>query len=208
MSAERFAASGKTTARWRRRQRHLLLFSIPFAIIVVIEVLSVRGGWLETALGITVALACAIIVGYIAIWAAQHGRTQGSKWSGYGYLDFFVLRDAGLSDAAACKSDRRLRLWTLGRGVVGGRMDVRAEGLSWRFGALARIAGVRGMTLLPWNTLRDIEIGKVPGTVIRGSGGGISMELANGTILDGQFFGSREELLRVLGESPLATKSS
>jgi hypothetical protein len=90
--------------------------------------------------------------------------------------------------------------------MIGGRIEVLPLGLNLTFGFLARVAGVRGAFLIPWDSVRRIEVGKVPGIIFRSSGGGFSVELTNGHRLDGQFTGSKQELLDALSLRPMANE--
>lgn len=203
MTSDRFEPTDETTRRWKRGQRKLLVFTLPFAALVVLEIASFRGAGRLWSLAVTVFVAVALAAFLRSVGHLHHASDE-ILWSGYGYLSYFALRKAGLSESVTCSSEGRLRLWTAGRGVVGGRLEVRSDGLGWTFGFLARLAGVVGATSVPWTMIRNIQVGHVPGTLTRRSGGGISITLKEGGIIDGQFIGPSKELIQILSESPLA----
>jgi hypothetical protein len=200
----RFDASERTTSRWRNDQKWLLLRTLPFGGVILIEVFASSGRLRLLILSCTFLAFCFTIFGLILFNRRMRGRPMGNGWSGYGYVSAFALRKAGIAGSIEFKSEGRLRYWTQGRGMIGGRMGLDASGLQLSFGMLSRVAGVKGEVCIPWNSIRNVEVGKVPGVLFGGSGGGISIDLISGYRLDGRFVGSSEKLLLALSASPLA----
>jgi hypothetical protein len=198
MSTERFAATDPTSERWRKRQWGSLLVSVGFVALVVIEVLSIRDDTMKIVGVVATALICAAAFTYLAYMGSPHRLRTGTKWAGYGNLSLFALREANLDHEVRSTSDRRLRFWTQNRGAIGGRMEVLASGLRWSIGPISRLAGVSGEVFIPWTSIMKVEVGTVPGTIVRKSGGGISVTLNDGHQLDGHFIGAKGDLVRVL----------
>ena len=128
---------------------------------------------------------------------------KGASWVGYGSVRMSDLVRAGIVGDIHVKSERRLKFWTLGLGSLGGQLLVTADGIRLRLGIVSRLGGAAGSTLVPWQDIRDIQVGNVPGMINRGVGGGISIVLKSGASVDGTFIGTRSTLLSGLAVSPL-----
>lgn len=186
--------------RWRRRRLGTLLASATFLILVLIELFSIHGTVLRIVAVVATGVFCSTVFAYLVYMSSSHRLAPGIEWAGYGHLSLFALREANLDHEVKSASDRRLRFWTQNRGAVGGRMEVRASGLGWSIGRISRLAGVSGEVFIPWSSVQRVEVGKVPGTIVRKAGGGISITLENGHRLDGQFIGAKGDLMKVLDD--------
>jgi len=197
-----FAPSNETTGRWRTRQRALLVSVALIGIVTIVR--AITDPTASVVVGATVFVMIAWILGYTFYRRSPSHLPQGSWWAGSGSLSLMALREAGLAGDIHVKSERRMRFWTQGREVVGGRLEVLPEGLRLQMRFLSRMIGVTGSVLIPWASVEDIQVGDVPGKVNRGLGGGFAVTLKTGGVLDGQFLGPRPALLAALKQSPLA----
>lgn len=199
----KFEASTETKSRWRERQGVVLRIGLVGAVSALLIGLT-RGdramfGWLIVML---VAFYAGLL-GYYWYRRSPSTRPSGATWAGMGSIRLHDARAAGVANGLTVKSERRLRFWTRGLEAVGGRLEVRPDGLQWTEGRLARLLGVRGQIQLPWNAIENIEVGDVPGTLVR-VGGGIAIRLRSGRTFDLQFLGSREQLVEALAASPIS----
>jgi hypothetical protein len=191
--------SAQTLSRWGGQYSANLVLALPFGIVAVIEILVMRGPE-----RIAVVAGTAVLVAFMyAMYRRLIHKRPGALWSGFGDLKLRDLQAAGLADSIKTKSKMRFNFWTQGGGDLGGRLEVRQEGLRMTLGMLSRLAGVRGFVVLPWDRIKHIEVGHIPGTVDRGKTGGITIELQTGNRLDGQFVGSRDDLIRALPKLPV-----
>jgi hypothetical protein len=206
MADHRFDPSLSTISRWKSKQRQLLMASFPFVGVIVIEIIAVRGERLPLVVLLTLAVLLMFLLVLSSVRRLGRRGHKNVAWKGNGFVNASELRKSGLDQNVEYGSERRLRYWTQGRGMIGGRIEVLPLGLNLTFGFLARVAGVRGAFLIPWDFVRSIEVGKVPGILLKSSGGGFTVELTNGHRLDGQFTGSKQELLDALSLSPIANE--
>ena len=197
-----FAPSNETTARWRIRQRALLVSVSLIGVVTVVR--AITDPKASVVVVATVFVMIAWILGYTFYRRSPTHLPQGSWWAGSGSLSLIALRQAGLAGGIHVKSERRLRFWTQGRAVVGGRLEVVPDGLHLQMRFLSRLIGVTGSVLIPWASIHDVQVGDIPGKINRGLGGGFAVTLKAGGVLDGQFLGPRPALLTALKRSPLA----
>jgi len=197
----RFEAPASTKKRWRKRQAPMLVLGLFAGAAVIVNVVSVR----SPALWVLVGILLVVIPG----WVLGYPRYRRSRlppevlWAGYGSVRMSDLVEAGILGDIHVKSDRRLKSWTLGLGSLGGRLEITAEGMRLRLGSVSRLGGAAGATIVPWQDIRDIQVGDVPGMINRGVGGGIRIIVKSGAAVDGTFLGAKSALLSALAESPL-----
>ena len=197
----RFEAPASTRKRWGQRQAPLLVLGLFAGAATIVNVVSAHSPALWAFVGILLLAIPGWVIGYPR-YRRLHLPT-GALWAGYGSVRMSDLVRAGIFDDIHVKSDRRLKFWTLGLGSLGGRLEVTADGMRLRLGIIARLGGAAGSTLVPWQDIREIQVGDVPGMINRGVGGGIRIILKSGAAVDGTFLGVRSALLSALAESPL-----
>jgi hypothetical protein len=91
------------------------------------------------------------------------------------------------------------------RGLSGGKMRFRPEGISWHAGSIGTPKQlIEGDFLLPWDSIEQFDVGDIP-MKLRLLGGAIAIKLkgVHGQ-LDGEFLGSHRLLLEALANTPLA----
>ena len=197
MSKEPVLATDGTLERWRKRRSNLVVVGA-FLAVVLIEVVLIYTTDLRIVGVASTVLVCVVVFMYLVYMKSSHRLEPGIEWAGYGHLYLFALREANLDHDVRSASDRRLRFWTQNRGAIGGRIEVSAIGVRWSIGRISRLAGVSGEVYIPWSSVQKVQVGTVPGTVVRKSGGGMSITLNDGHQLHSQFIGSKGDLLRVL----------
>ena len=197
MSKEPVLATDGTLERWRKRRSNLVVVGA-FLAVVLIEVVLIYATDLRIVGVASTVLVCVVVFMYLVYMKSSHRLEPGIEWAGYGHLYLFALREANLDHDVRSASDRRLRFWTQNRGAIGGRIEVSAIGVRWSIGRISRLAGVSGEVYIPWSSVQKVQVGTVPGTVVRKSGGGMSITLNDGHQLHSQFIGSKGDLLRVL----------
>jgi hypothetical protein len=204
----RFAASDETRDRWRAR--HAVVLGIGASAGAASIWIAIASTGRARSLAVITAVVVLGTVVWLVAYSVYRRRpgylSGGALWAGLGSLRVSGIRSAGL-DAELRVNDRRLKRWTRGVGAASARMEVRAEGLVWTFGRFARLVGVRGRVQIPWNRIRDVQVGDIPDTV-RGIGGGVAVTLSDGKTLDGEFLGSRSGLVEGLARSPFGLRSS
>jgi len=90
------------------------------------------------------------------------------------------------------------------KGLSGGRLEIREEGLHWRAGGIATPrCEISGQFFLPWSVIASADVSDVPNT-IKALGGALTLFLTEGRgRLYGEFLGSRTKLLAALSSTPL-----
>jgi len=201
----RFRASPETEQRWGAARRVTVGLGASAAAFVAVRI--VRGGGLRSEAAVSAAVGLVATLVWVAAYYVYQRRpgylSDGALWAGMASLTVFEIRSSGLAEGLRIR-DRRVTRLTRRVGAVAARLEVRVEGLVWTFGTFARLVGVRGQIRVPWSGIKHVEVGDVPGTIHR-MGGGISVVLDNGQTLDGEFFGSRDELSAALERSPLGS---
>jgi hypothetical protein len=157
MSSDRSKPSNANFAKSKdpRRVGRALLSAVIFAALIITELVGTHGTirWLLLAVvitaGITTWFIYAVLPGRI--------RSRDALWSSYGYIDIFVIENLGLGESLRLAGYRRIRYWTQGRGLAGGRFEVTKNGLRWSFGYVARLAGITGRLDIPFRDIRTIS---------------------------------------------------
>jgi hypothetical protein len=92
------------------------------------------------------------------------------------------------------------------RGLTGGTLELRVDGMHWRAGGvLTPRSQVSGSFFLPWSKVESADVGSVPGKA-KALGGYVRFVVGKQTALNGEFFGSRTGLLHGLARSPLGQR--
>jgi hypothetical protein len=105
---QRFRASEPTRARWGKRQKAVVLASIPFGLIVAIRLVTTPGRSMAVVLLATLVVMVVATAGYCIFRRDPQRFPEGSLWAGTGTLVVDALRRADLDRNMTFKSKFRL----------------------------------------------------------------------------------------------------
>ena len=166
--------------------------------VVLVELFSIHGAVPRIVAVVATGVFCSTVFAYLVYMNSSHRLAQTSNGLGT-QKRLFALKGGNLDHEVRSASDHDFGAgYKIGVPRVG-RMEVRVSGWVGR-GPYSRLAGVSGEVFIPWSSVQRVEVGKVPGTIVRKSGGGISITLENGHRLDGQFIGAKGDLIKVLDD--------
>ena len=90
------------------------------------------------------------------------------------------------------------------KGLTGGRLQMKTDGIHWEAGSLGTPAGqIDGTFLLPWSVITSIEVRRIPHNLP--VGGALFIHLQGGPQLYGEFLGSLKRLQEAINRSPAGT---
>lgn len=162
--------------------------SLCLGALVALEVGTLRGWSLLAYLGLS---SVGVVVAVVSYRSLTCHRPPGAAWTGYGMCNMSELNSAGLADHIVSGHDTRSRT----RGVVGGRLVVRAEALVLTLGISSRIAGYSGTVAVRWDEVDEFEFR--PGRV--GLARRLRIRLTTGQSLECRFMGSAITLRQAIG---------
>ncbi len=180
--------------RWGQsvaRSRSSRLAGAAVLALASYEATNGRSGYLDVLLAL-VAAAGIIVLG-ITAWSLG-SRRRGVLWRG---LVSFSEDDLGGSPAFP-HLVRTPKSSVGRRGLSGGRLEVRQDGIHWSAGSLLTPGcEISGQFVLPWVEVEAIDIGRAPGK-LPFLGGTLTVSLTGEQVVRGEFLGQRRALTQAL----------
>lgn len=190
------SADPRTQSRLHRQISKL----ITVGIAVLLVYWAIRGARVVIFIVAFVALLAVIPITHaFVIGRKRHGR-DGLLWRG---LVSFIEDD--FDDRSLFPDIRRTPSSSIGRrGLSGGHLEIRSDGLSWEAGSLLTPrCELSGSFRLPWEEIETADVSDIP-MKLRILGGAITFGLTDGSEIQGEFLGPRTALLQGLRLSPLS----